>query len=280
MKEVVYTPESRMNRPGRLFREMLSDLAASRELAWVLMVRNIRVLFRRSLLGVAWAFIPAMATAIILSVASEAQIISVGQTALPYPAYVLFSTTLWQAFLDGLNGPVQALAAELRLLAKFNVAAEPLILSKLGEAAFNFAMRSLLTAGMFVWYKMPLAWTILLAPVGVVALILLGAALGLVLAVLNTLYEDATKSIPILTSFWFFMTPIVYPVPAKGAFALVVRFNPVTPLLVTTQELAAGLPLSSVLGFAVSASMALLLLLASWVIYRVATPIVVERART
>jgi len=280
MTEVVYTPESRLSRPGDLFREMVADVVASRELAWRLMLRNIRVQFRRSVLGAAWALIPSVATAVVLTLASKAQIITVGETSLPYPAYVVFSMTLWQAFLDGLNGPVQALAAEVGLLAKFNVAPEAIVLSKFGEALFNCAVRSLLTAALFFWYHMPVGWGVLLAPFGVTALVLLGVGMGLFLAPLNALYQDVIKSLPIVTGFWFFFTPIIYPVPARGTFALLVALNPVTPLLVATRELATGQPLSQAAGFAGSLALAAVLLLLGWLVYRVSMPIVLERARS
>jgi lipopolysaccharide transport system permease protein len=279
MSETIYTTESPLQQPGSLFTSMLRDLLASRELAWRLLVRNLHVQFRRSFLGAAWAFIPAAATALVMALASQARIVSVAETALPYPAYVVLSMTLWQAFLEGLNGPVQALAAEMRLLVRFNVAPEPIVLAKLGEALFNCGVRSLLTAALFLWYGMPVGASIVLAPFGVLALILLGASLGLLLAPLSALYEDFTKSLPIVTSFWFFLTPILYPVPEQGAFSFIVQFNPVTPLLVTTRELIVGLPLSSPLGFCVSASCAVLLLLLGWLVNRVAMPIVLERAR-
>jgi len=279
MKETVYLPESVLAHPRRVFRAMVSDLVASRHLARRLLGRNIRVLYRRSFLGAAWAFIPAAATAAIVTFANRAEILSVGETDLPYAAYVVFSMTLWQAFLDGLNGPVQGLAAESRLMAKFSVAPEPIVLAKIGEAFFNFAIRSLLTAVLFLWYQMPLAWTAVFAVAGVAALVALGAAIGLALAPLNTLYEDIAKGLPIATGFVFFLTPVIYPKPETGLFAFLVRLNPITPLLVTTRELTTGQPLTSLAAFLVAVAAAGLFLLAGWVVYRVAMPIVIERAR-
>src|SRR5947208_736745 len=112
LAEVVYTPDSPVRRPGRMLAEMFRDLRDSRELAARLMGRNIRVQYRRSLLGAAWVFLPAVATAALLTLANRARIISVGETVMPYAVYVVLSMTLWQTFLDALNGPIQALATE------------------------------------------------------------------------------------------------------------------------------------------------------------------------
>jgi lipopolysaccharide transport system permease protein len=275
----VYSPESRLAHPRQLVREMLRDLRGSRELAFTLASRDIRTQYRRSLLGVTWVFIPAVATAVLLSLARDAQIITVGPMALPYPAYVVLSMALWQTFVDALNGPIQALAAEKGLLAKFNVAPEAIILAKLGEALFNCAVRLGLAAALFLWYGVPVGGTLLLAPFGVLLLIALGAGLGLGLAPFSALYQDVPKSLPLALSFWFFLTPVVYPVPPSGLFALVVGLNPVTPLLVATRDLVIGQPLTAPLAFLIASLLALVLLLLGWLLYRLATPIVLERAR-
>ncbi|HEY7413330.1 MAG TPA: ABC transporter permease [Vicinamibacteria bacterium] len=279
MSEVVYTPDSRLRRPRELLREMLADLLSSRELARRLFLRDLRVQYRRSLLGAAWLFIPAVAAAAILTLATRARILNVGATAVPYPVFVVLGMTLWQTFLDALNGPMLALSAESRLLARFNVAPEAIVLSKLGEAVVNCGVRSLLAALLFAWYGVPVGWTAPFALLGVLALVCLGAAAGLILAPLGALYQDVAKSLPIVTSVWFFVTPVVYPVPPPGPFGTLVQLNPVTPLLVTARELASGSAPTMLAAFLAVAALALALLAAGWLVYRVSMPIVLERAR-
>jgi lipopolysaccharide transport system permease protein len=215
----------------------------------------------------------------LLTLANRARIVSVAQTPLPYPVYVVLGMTLWQTFLDALNGPVAALAAEKNLVTKFNVAPEAIILSKLGEALFNCTVRSLLTAVLFAWYGVGVGPTLLLAPAGVASLVVLGASMGLLLAPMSALYQDVAKSLPIISSFWFFLTPIIYPVPTHGAFARIVRLNPVTPLLAATRELVTGEPLSAPAAAVATAGLALATLGAGWLVYRVSMPIVLERSR-
>jgi lipopolysaccharide transport system permease protein len=113
----------------------------------------------------------------------------------------------------------------------------------------------------------------------VLALVCLGAAAGLILAPLGALYQDVAKSLPIVTSVWFFVTPVVYPVPPPGPFGTLVQLNPVTPLLVTARELASGSAPTMLAAFLAVAALALALLAAGWLVYRVSMPIVLERAR-
>lgn len=274
---VVYTPESQLRHPLQLFKQMWQDLLASRELAWQLLVRNISAQYRQSFLGIFWAFVPPIVTAIGFTFASNAKIVNIETTDLPYPAYVIFSMTLWQTFVEALNGPSQAVAASKQMLARINFPREALILAKLGEVFFNFAIKLILLVGLFVWYRIPISWTVILAPVALIHLIMLGTFFGLLLAPLGALYNDISKGLTLIVGFWLFLTPIVYPVPSGGGLATLVRLNPVTPLLVTTRELATTGVVSNSYGFWVTSLVAIVGLLLAWLVYRLAMPFVVER---
>jgi lipopolysaccharide transport system permease protein len=273
----VYKSESRMRNPFKLFKEMGRDLLASRELTWRLLVRDISAQYRQSLLGIFWAFIPPIITAAGFTFAKSNGVINIGNTELPYPAYVMFSMTLWQTFTEALNGPPQAITNAKSMLAKINFPREALILAKLGEVFFNFGIKLILILGLFIWFQIPVTWSILLVPVALIHLVLLGTFIGLLLAPLGALYQDFSRGLTLITGFWLFLTPVVYPIPSEGVFGNIVKLNPVTPLLVTTRELATTGVISDPQGFWVASLIAILGLLLAWVIYRLAMPFVVER---
>nr|WP_228035809.1 ABC transporter permease [Oculatella sp. LEGE 06141] len=274
---VIYTPENRLRRPIALLQQMWRDLLASRELAWQLMRRDIKAQYRQSFLGIAWAFLPPIALAVGFTLAGEANVFNVGKTDIPYTAYVMFSTSLWQTFVEALNGPVQAVTVAKPMLTRVNFPREAIVLSKLGEVFFNFAIKLILIVALFLWFQVPVGWTVLLAPVALVHLILLGTLFGILLAPLGALYQDVSKGLTMVTSLWLFLTPVVYPVPSEGTFGMLVKFNPVTPLLVTTRELATTGVLSEVTGFWIASVFTLLGLLLTWISFRLAMPFVIER---
>ncbi|GAB4376931.1 MAG: hypothetical protein Kow00121_25030 [Elainellaceae cyanobacterium] len=278
LPEITHTPESRLRHPGQLIKDMKRDLLASRELAWRLMVRDLSTQYRQSLLGIFWAFVPPIVTAIGLTLASNAQVLNVGETDIPYPAYVMFSMALWQTFVESVNGPIQSVIAAKPMLAKINFPREALILSRLGQVFFNFAIKLILIVGLFVWFKIPVTWTVLLAPVALLHLIALGTAIGLLLTPIGALYEDVSRGLTLLMGAWLFFTPVIYPPPQSGVFAALVNLNPVTPLLVTVRELAAeGGVISDPQGFWIASGLAIGGLLLSWLVYRVTMPFVIER---
>lgn len=274
---VVYHPKSRMRDPITLFKDMWRDLLASRELAWRLMVRDISAKYRQSFLGIFWAFIPPIIMAAGFTLAKSGGVVNVGNTDIPYPAYVMFSMTLWQTFVEALQGPIQAVANAKGMLSKINFPREALILAKLGEVFFNFGIKLILILGLFIWFQIPVTWSVILAPVALTHLVTLGTFIGLLLAPMSALYRDFSMGITLATSFWLFLTPVVYPVPSDGIFGSIVKLNPVTPLLVTTRELATTGIISNSQGFWVASLIAIAGLLLAWIIYRLAMPYVVER---
>jgi lipopolysaccharide transport system permease protein len=276
-QEIVHTPESLLRHPILLFKQMWWDLLASRELAWRLLVRDLSAQYRQSFLGIAWAFLPPIFMAAGFTLANESKAISVGQTDIPYTAYVMFSTALWQTFVDALNGPVQAVTLAKPMLARVNFPREAIILAKLGEVFFNFAIKLILIVALFIWFRVPITWTVILAPVALIHLILLGTLVGTLLSPLGILYQDVQKGLTMITGFWLFLTPVIFPVPTQGTFAKLVQLNPVTPLLVTTRELATTGVLSNPFGFWVVSILTICGLFLTWIAFRLAMPYVIER---
>ena len=276
-REVVYTAESQLRYPGRLVLSMLKDLLTSRELAWRILIRNLSAQYRQTLLGYLWAFLPPIATTWVFVFLNSQQIFNVGETGIPYPAYVMVGTLLWQVFVDALNSPIKLIASSKSMLAKINFPREALILAGLGEVLFNFLIRLILLIVVFVWFKISIPVTALLAPAGVLALIALGLMIGVLLSPLSILYQDIEKGLTIITAIWLLVTPVAYAPPTTWPASLLVSLNPVSPLLITTRELLITGTVSQPGSFLLITSIVSLLLLFGWALYRLAIPHLIER---
>ncbi|WP_081972939.1 ABC transporter permease [Leptolyngbya sp. KIOST-1] len=274
----VYRPASEMRRPLQLFRRMGADLLASRELAWQLMKRDISAQYRESFLGVAWAIIPPIIASAGFAFAASAEVINVGETDIPYPAYVLLSTALWQTFSEAVMLPMQKVTLARMMLSKIQFPREALILAATGQVLFNFAFKLLLVAGMFAWFRLPVPLSLVLAPVALLHLVLLGTVMGMFLAPMSALYQDFQKGMQLLLGTWLFLTPVVYPPPqSDGLFGFLVQVNPVTPLLVTTRELMTVGTISDPQGFWLMSAIVFMTLPVAWLVYRLAMPYAIER---
>ena len=129
----VYTPESPLRHPAALVKGMLRDLAASRGLAWRLFVRDTSAPYRQSLLGYAWLFIPPLVVGLPFVFLNAQGVIAIGGTAIPYAAFALIGTTIWQSFVDALLSPVRTVSASRGMLLRVNFPREAILLAGIGQ---------------------------------------------------------------------------------------------------------------------------------------------------
>lgn len=266
-----------MRSPGLLLRSMARDLYASRELAWRLFVRDLSAQYRQSLLGVIWAFAPPIVTGVIFIFLQSRNIINFGETKIPYPVYVLVSVLLWQIFTESLNGPLKSVTAAKPLLVKINFPREALIISSFYLVVFNLLIKAVILGAIFLVFRIPLTWGVALAVIPIFMLILLGYGIGLLITPLGILYNDVATSLPLITQLLFFVTPVVYPPPDTFPLSLLVILNPISPLLIAARDLIITGQINNSPAMLVISGLTLVLVFASWVVYRIALPIIIER---
>jgi lipopolysaccharide transport system permease protein len=256
---------------------MMNDLRSSRFVAYRLFQRDIKAKYRQAILGYLWAFVPSIVVAFGLVAATNAKVISIGETNLPYPAYVMLSMVLWQTFLEALNAPLLAVTESKTMLAKINFPRESIVLAKIMEVFFNFLVKLILVVLLYFFYEMPITWNAVFAFIGVFQIVLLGTFLGLLIAPLGAIYQDVSRGVMVGTTVLFFITPVIFPQPKAGLFATIVSLNPVTPLLVTTRELATTGIVSDLHGAILVSGLSLLGFFVTWVVFRLSIPYVIER---
>lgn len=273
----VYTPASKLTDPVGLFQSMVRDLALSRELAWRLFLRNISARYRQTFLGYAWAIvIPIVTTAVFVFLQKSGYFI-VGDTQVPYAVFLLTGLVLWQVFADAVQAPLRMVQQSSSILTKVNFPREALIIAGVGEVLFTFVVRLALIVAALLWFGIGVSWTLIWFPFGVLVLIGLGLAIGLLITPIAVLYHDIGQALPIMLYLWMFLTPVIYPAPGSEAGSLLVRLNPAAPVLDTTRAwLLSGSP-EYLSGFFVVSGLTVLAILGGWLLYRVALPILIER---
>ncbi len=275
----VHTAELRLRNPRELLYSMVNDLKLSQHVAWEMLKRDLKSQYRTSMSGVLISILPALTTAAWAMLFRDAHLINVGAVNLPYPFFVLCGMMLWAAFLESMDAPISGVQAEQGLLSKANVPPEAVTVARLGQVVFNFGIKTAIIVAAALLYRIHVPWTVLFAPFGLLLIILLGAGIGLILAPINLLYTDVSKALPVITTFWFFTTPIIFTSPSRGWAAIIMnKLNPMTPLLTTTRELAFGGGLSMRTGLEASAVFTLCVFFLGAVFHRIAMPIVIDRA--
>ncbi|MBT8352560.1 MAG: ABC transporter permease [Deltaproteobacteria bacterium] len=260
-----------------MFHSMWNDLIASQALAWRLFIRNISARFRESFLGYIWAFLPPIVTTLTFVFLKSQNIFISGKTEVPYPVYVMVGTLLWQGFVDALNSPIKIITSSKSILAKIYFPRESLILAGFYEVLFYFIIRLILMIGVLLWYQVQIHPVALLAPFCILILMALGLMIGILLTPIAFLYQDVSWGVNMATTFWFFITPVVYPPPTSWPASLLCNLNPVSPILITTRELIVSNKIIRLDSFILISCFIFAFMLIGWLVYRVAMPHLVER---
>lgn len=274
---VVYTSASQMRTPGLLLRSIWHDIRDSRDLSWRLFVRDISAQYRQSLLGVVWAFVPPIVTSLIFVALRSSNLVNLGETAMPYPVYVMLGTILWQLFVESINAPLRAVTAAKPMLAKINFPREALIISALYTVLYGLLIKLVVILGVLAVFKVPFTWAMPLALGPMLTIVAVGMCLGLLLTPLGMLYSDVATGLPVATQLLFFVTPVVYVPPDSPIFRVIGALNPVSPALSGARDLLATGTLAHPEWLAAVAGMSVVGLFLALVIYRAALPIFIER---
>lgn len=271
MTETRLTAEPALRRPVQFLRESVGDLAGAAATGRQLFLRNLRSQHRRSLLGYIWLFVPMVVMALLGFYLQSRRIIVTATPDMPYAVYVLTGLMLWQMFVDALTAPLLRLRADRPLITRTRLPLEALLIAGMFDVLLNATCRLVLLVIVLAVYDTQVSYALVLLPVAMLALVALGTALGVLALPLGLLYDDVGRAIALSTALWMVLTPVFYPIPDDG----LLRFNPVTPLLVTARNAAVGLPPSA--DFAGVAAMSVIMLLLGWLLLRLARPHIVAR---
>jgi lipopolysaccharide transport system permease protein len=188
----------------------LRELWAYRELLYFLVWRDIKVRYKQTALGAAWAIIQPFFTMVVFSVffGSLAKMPSDG---IPYPIFAFAALVPWTFFANGLTQASNSLVGNSALIKKvyFPRLAIPIagVLSNLVDFALAFVVLLLMMVYFKLWPTVAILWLPLLLLLAFVTAL----GVGLWFSALNVEFRDVRYVVPFLTQFWMFATPVAYP---------------------------------------------------------------------
>lgn len=276
LKTTVYQKVNN-NKIGKLFRESLSDMFSSRFLAKQLAIRDIKAQYRQSFLGIIWAFITPLSTALIWIVLSKSGTITLSDTGVPYPVFVFTGTLLWSIVIESINAPMTNTNGARSILSKINFPKEALILSGIYKLLSNSFMKIVLLFVFLIVYGVGFHFSILLFPFAFLGIIFFGTTIGLFITPLGMLYNDIGKIVSLGLSFLMYATPVVYAIPKTGFLKTLMEINPLTPLLLTTRNLLFGEQIDYLMYYSSIFAVCIPLFFLGLVFYRISIPVIVER---
>jgi homopolymeric O-antigen transport system permease protein len=209
----------------------LEELWAYRELFWVLVSKEIKVRYKQTVLGSAWAVLQPFMMMLIFSLifGRFAKIPSDGY---PYPIFVFSALLPWTFFANALSSSGGSLIGASALVSKVYFPRLLVPAASVASGLVDFAVASVVLLGMMLFYGV--GWTIqlLAVPLPLLGLVLTALGVGSWLAGITVVYRDFRFVVPFLVQFWMFATPVIYPttlVPENCQWLL--RLNPMTGII-------------------------------------------------
>jgi ABC-type polysaccharide/polyol phosphate export permease len=211
-------------------REMLREQVEYRELLASIARRDLTLRYKQTVMGFGWAIFMPVLNTIIFSVIFMR--VAPVDTPVPYPLYAFCGLTAWNFFASTLRFALSSLTGNPSLVTKVYFPREIFPFAAVLVGLVDFAVASLVLVAMMAYYRIDVAWTMLLLPVVVTAHVIMTAAVALLLAMGNLFYRDVKYLFEVVLSVSMFATSVVYPVDRVGGWVgSLLALNPMTHIL-------------------------------------------------
>ncbi len=211
----------------------LRDLWAYRELLYFLAWRDVKVRYKQTALGVAWAILQPLLT-MLISTLIFGRLGGFGARTggIAYPIFVYAGLLPWTFFSNAITNSGNSLVGSANLITKVYFPRMIIPGAAVAAGLVDFFIAFVLLIALMLYYQMALTWNLLLFPVLVILTALLATGVGMWLSALNVKYRDIRFALPFIVQLWMFLSPVFYPsnvLPTKyrWAFAL----NPLTGMI-------------------------------------------------
>lgn len=211
--------------------EALREICENRELLWQLTYRDLKVRYKQTMLGAAWAiFTPVMMMAIFTQV--FARMVHMDTQGIPYPLYAYTGLLAWQFFASALKGGLESLVRNSRLVTKIYMPREVFPLSQVLSCLVDFVVASVVLAGIMAWYQFSPSYLALIwVPILLFIQVCFTVGLVLLLSMGYLFYRDVKYIFEVFIMLWMFATSVVYPIPLTGEWATLLALNPMIYLI-------------------------------------------------
>jgi lipopolysaccharide transport system permease protein len=188
----------------------LRELWQYRELVYFLIWRNIKVRYKQTTLGIAWAILQPVATMLVFSL-FFGKLAEMPSDGLPYPMFALAALVPWTFFANGLTQSASSVVSDEQLIRKVYFPRLAIPVSTVLSGVVDFLLAFAVLLAMLPFYGVLPSANVVWLPLLLVLAFVTTMGVGLWLSALNVRYRDVRHAVPFLTQFWLFATPIAYP---------------------------------------------------------------------
>ncbi len=214
---LIEVPEIDITPPSGWFDINFRELWQFRELLYFFVWRDIKIRYKQTAIGAAWAVLQPVMTMMVFTL-FFGRLAKMPSGGVPYPIFYLSALLPWTYFSGALTNATQSIVEKQGVITKVYFPRLVLPLAALISGLLDFGIAFVVLLGMMAYYRMVPGPAILLFPCFLLLAVLTALGVGLWLSALNALYRDVRHIVPFLVQFWMFASPVVYPsslVPAR-----------------------------------------------------------------
>lgn len=215
----------------RLPRFDLKDIWAHRELLYFLTLRDIKIRYKQTAIGVAWAILqPVLTTAVFTVLFSTFARFDTGEV--PYPLFALSGLMIWLFVHNAVTMASSSFVSNTNLVTKVYFPRLIVPAAAVLAGLFDLLISFLILVVLMIWYSTAPGANVILFPVFLLLSFLLAAALGILFSAVNVRFRDVKFALPFLLQVWMIASPIFYPISIlSDKWKLVFAANPLTGIL-------------------------------------------------
>jgi lipopolysaccharide transport system permease protein len=237
----------------------LRGLWEYRELLGFLVWRDVKVRYKETLLGVAWAVIQPLGAMLIFTL-FFGKLAGMPSEGIPYPIFAYAGLLPWTFFSNAVSASGASIVGNQNLITKVYFPRMIIPGAAVAAGLVDFAVAFVLLIGLMAWYQVVPTWGVVMVPALVLLTCLLALGVGMWISALNVKYRDIRYALPFAIQLWMFLSPIIYPptiVPDRWRWAMAI--NPLSGIIGGFRSALFGRPFDwTALGFAAGFTCALL----------------------
>ncbi len=202
-------PTLRIDPVGHWISIDFRELWHYRELLYFLTWRDVKVRYKQTVLGAAWAILQPMSLMLVFSL-FFGKLAKMPSDGIPYPLFTFCALLPWQLFAHSLTESSNSLVGNQNLITKIYFPRLVIPISAVLAGLVDFAIAFVILLGMMLYYGITPTWAVITLPAFVLLTILSALGVGLWLSALNVKYRDVRYTMGFMVQFWLFATPVAY----------------------------------------------------------------------
>lgn len=278
-KITVYYPNQRFEKNlFQIWKEVLKNVRESKDLIFQLFKRDFTAQYKKSFLGLAWAFITplfAIASWVLMQLTG---VLQPGEVGVPYPIYVLVGSSCWGLLIGIVQGSSSTLTSAASIIQQVKFPHEAVLFKQVLLQLTTFGISfALILIGISFFGVIP-KWQSIFLPFALLPILFYGAGVGLFLAMINVVAVDISNFVNKILNFLIYTAPIIYAPTVDNEFLRLINYwNPLTYVVCTMRDLVLYGRVYEWNGLIISTLSGLVLFLIVWKAFYVGEDKLVER---